>query len=61
MKSHEILNQLFELKKTYRDQNLTFTEGQSKTYQNLLTLRRERVKYHYDNNLVFKGSKASSK
>lgn len=57
MKTHEILNQLNELKYLYREQNLTFTEGQKKSYENLLELRRERVRYFYANGLVSKGAK----
>jgi len=44
MKSHEIMNQLQELREIWRKQDFIFTEGQQKTYDNLLSLRRERVK-----------------
>jgi hypothetical protein len=44
MKSHEIINQLQELREIWRKQDFIFTEGQKKTYDNLLKLRRERVK-----------------
>jgi hypothetical protein len=59
MKSQEILNQLFELKQCYRNQNLTFSDGQKKTYENLMNLRRERVRYFYENDMVCKVSKSA--
>jgi hypothetical protein len=43
MKSHEIMRDLRELQEIWRKQDFVFTEGQQKTYDNLLKLRRERV------------------
>jgi hypothetical protein len=43
MKSHEIIRDLRELQEIWRKQDFIFTEGQQKTYDNLLKLRRERV------------------
>jgi hypothetical protein len=43
MKSHEIMRDLRELQEIWRKQDFIFTEGQQKTYDNLLKLRRERV------------------
>lgn len=43
MKSHEIMRDLRELQEIWRKQDFIFTEGQQKTYGNLLKLRRERV------------------
>ena len=37
------------------EQTFKFTSEQQKEYDNLKQLRRERVKYFYDNDLVFKG------
>ena len=44
MKSHEIMNELRELRDIWRKQDFHLNEGQQKTYDNLLKLRRERVK-----------------
>ena len=44
MKSHEIMRDLRELQEIWRKQDFIFTEGQQKTYDNLLKLRRERVR-----------------
>ena len=44
-----------ELKETWRKQSFVFTVGLQAEYNRLLGLRRERVKYMYDNDLVYKG------
>jgi hypothetical protein len=44
MKSQEILKQLQELRDDWRKQDFIFSEGQQKTYDNILKLRRERVR-----------------
>jgi len=59
MKPAEIIYQLRELQDTWRKNNFQLNEGQQVTYDKLLQLRRERVKFFYDNDLVFKGSKAA--
>ena len=59
MKPSEIIYQLRELQDTWRKNNFQLNEGQQVTYDKLLQLRRERVRFFYDNNLVFKGSKAA--
>ena len=55
MRPSQVLKRLNELRQNYREQVFKFTEQQQKEYDNLKQLRRERVKYFYDNNLVFKG------
>ena len=55
MRPSQVLKRLNELRQTYREQVFKFTEQQQKEYDNLKELRRERVKYFYDNDLVFKG------
>ncbi len=55
MKPAEVLKQLKELKEEWRKQNFRFTNEQQREYDKLLQLRRERVKYMYDNGLVWKG------
>ena len=53
-----VMRELKELRESWRDQNLTYTSEQQKRYNELIQLRRERVKYFYENDLVYKpGSK----
>ena len=56
MRPSQVLKRLNELRKVYQEQTFRFTSEQQKEYDNLKELRRERVKYFYDNDLVFKGS-----
>ena len=56
MRPSQVLKRLNELNQTYRDQVFKFTSEQQKEYDNLKEVRRERVKYFYDNDLVWKGS-----
>ena len=59
MRPSQILKRLNELRQTYREQTFKFTEQQQKEYDNLKEVRRERVKYFYDNDLVAKGGAKS--
>jgi len=56
MSPSEVLKQLKELNEEWRKQNFKYTPEQQKDYDKLIKLRRERVKYFYDNDLVFKGT-----
>ena len=56
MRPSQVLKRLNELRVIYREQVFKFTSEQQKEYDNLKQLRRERVKYFYDNDLVWKGS-----
>ncbi len=56
MRPSQVLKRLNELRKVYQEQTFRFTSEQQKEYDNLKQLREERVKYFYDNDLVFKGS-----
>ena len=56
MRPSQVLKRLNELRKVYQEQTFKFTSEQQKEYDNLKKVRRERVKYFYDNDLVFKGS-----
>ena len=56
MRPSKVLKRLNELRKVYQEQTFKFTSEQQKEYDNLNQIRRERVKYFYDNDLVFKGS-----
>ena len=52
----QVLKELSELKEEWKKQNLKYTSEQQVKYDRLIQLRRERVKYFYDNDLVFKGA-----
>ncbi len=55
MKSSLILKEIRELKEAWRRQSFKYTNEQQKRYDELLKLRRERVKEMYANDLVYKG------
>ena len=59
MTSASNLKELFELKESWSKQGFVYTNEQQKRYDELLKLRRERVKSFYKDDKVFKG--ASSK
>ena len=56
MSPAEVLKQLKELNEEWRKQCFKYTPEQQKEYDRLIKLRRERVKYFYDNDLVSKGT-----
>ena len=55
MRPAEVLKRMKELKEEWSKQSFRFTTEQKAEYDRLLELRRERVKYMYDNGLVWKG------
>tara|TARA_B100001250_G_scaffold336742_1_gene303303 strand:+ start:42 stop:233 length:192 start_codon:yes stop_codon:yes gene_type:complete len=55
MKPSLLLKEINELRETWRKQNFLYTPEQEKEFNRLKVLRRKRVKYFYDNDLVFKG------
>ena len=55
MKSSAVLKEMQELRKAWRKQAFVYTSEQQKRYDELLKLRRERVKEMYANDLVHKG------
>ena len=57
MKPALVLKELAELKESWRKQGFSYTVDQQKRYDELLKLRRERVKWFYDNDRVQKGAK----
>ena len=59
MRPSQVLKRLNELRVSYREQIFKFTPEQQKEYDNLKEVRRERVKYFYDNDLVSKGGAKS--
>jgi len=54
MKPSQVIKQLNELRETWRRNNLKFTSEQQAEFDKLQGLRRKRVKYFYDNGLVWK-------
>ena len=57
MKPALVLKEMKELKEAWRKQGLTFTKAQQTRYDELLQLRRKRVKSFYANDRVWKGPK----
>ncbi len=55
MKPSLILKEIRELKEAWRRQSFKYTNEQQRRYDELLKLRRERVKEMYANDLVYKG------
>ena len=56
MKPATILYELRELRDSWRKQSFKYTSEQQKKYDELLKLRRERVKEMYANDQVYKGA-----
>ena len=54
MKPALILKEIRELKEAWRRQSFTLTKEQQKRYDDLLVLRRKRVKEMVDNDQVYK-------
>ena len=57
MKPALVLKEMKELRESWRKQAFHFTTEQQKRYDELLKLRRERVKWFHDNDRVQKGPK----
>ena len=51
----QVLKRMTELRELWRKQYFVFSKEQQEEYDTLLKLRRERVKYFYDNDRVWKG------
>jgi len=49
-----VLPHINELKEIWRKQDFIFTKDQQQQYDILIAARHERVKYFYQNNLVYK-------
>ena len=57
MKPALVLKEMKDLRESWRKQGFSYTVDQQKRYNELLKLRRERVKWFYDNDRVQKGPK----
>ena len=55
MRPAEVLKKMRELREAWHKQGFSYTMEQQKEYDRLRKLRRERVKYFYDNGLGSKG------
>jgi len=53
-----VLPHLKELRDAWRRQDFKLSKEQQEEYDLLITARRERVRYFYDNGLVSKGGKS---
>ena len=56
-----VLPHLDDLRKTWRQQNFSFTKDQKEQYDMLLQARRERVSWFYETNRVQIGPKVTKK
>ena len=54
MRPADVIKQINELREVWREQNFLYTPEQQVQFDNLKQLRRDRVKYFYENDLVFK-------
>ena len=57
MRPAEVLKKMRELREAWRKQGFSYNVEQQKRYDELLKLRRERVKWFHDNDRVQKGPK----
>ena len=57
---HELLSELKGLNAQWKNQDFRYTKEQQQRYDMLIELRRARVNYFYENNLVSKGNKTST-
>ena len=60
MKPALVLKEMKELRESWRKQAFHVTTEQQKRYDELLKLRRERVKWFHDNDRVWKGPKKTA-
>ena len=56
MRPAQVLKEINELRESWRRNNFVFTSEQRAEFDRLKDLRKKRVKYFHDNDLVFKGA-----
>ena len=61
MKPAEIMYEMREIQDTWRQQNFFLSDAQKQRYAALLQMRRDRVQFFYDNDMVQKGPKVVKK
>lgn len=55
----ELLDQMNDLRKEWRRNNFTWLPGKLEEYNTLLAIRRDRVKFFYEEGRVYKGGMQS--
>ena len=55
LKPAQVLKELAEMRKTYKDQGFSYNQEQQEQYDKLRQLRYERVSYFMENGIVSKG------
>ena len=55
LKPAQVLKELAEMRKTYKDQGFSYNQEQQEQYDKLRQLRYERVSYFMKNGIVSKG------
>ena len=55
LKPSQVLKELAEVRKTYKDQGFSYNQEQQEQYDKLRQLRYERVSYFMKNGIVSKG------
>jgi len=58
---HQILEELNDLRKTWRKQNFSYTKEQMERFEELQMLRRARVNFFYENGMVATSKVVSTK
>ena len=61
MKPAEIMYEMREIQDTWRQQNFFLSDAQKQRYADLLKMRRDRIQFFYDNDMVQKGPKVVKK
>ena len=61
MKPAEIMYEMREIQDTWRHQNFFLSDAQKQRYADLWKMRRDRVQFFYDNDMVQKGPKVIKK
>ena len=61
MKPAEIMYEMREIQDTWRQQNFFLSDAQKQRYADLLKMRRDRIQFFYDNDMVQKGPKVIKK
>ena len=61
MKPAEIMYEMREIQDTWRQQNFFLSDAQKQRYADLLKMRRDRVQFFIDNDMVQKGPTAIKK
>ena len=61
MKPAEILYEMREIQDTWRQQNFFLSDAQKQRYADLLKMRRNRIQFFIDNDMVQKGPKVVKK